>query len=165
MNLASRFLTAPAAALLVLAAACGAPAADEPAAADNATPQAVEVPPDIAFSPETMTCEPHLTTTVAGSWQTAAPRSPVGTDAEVRVALRDAEGSAEIPVQARVTSPDGTVFTAEATAAAAEWAETAFPADYTPTPEEISTGVYTVLWYTTGPDGETFVSCDGFELE
>ncbi|RNL85454.1 hypothetical protein EFW17_08150 [Halostreptopolyspora alba] len=130
--------------------------------------------PDISelrFDPETVSCEPHANSSVAGTWRTSAPRERVATGERAEIGLRDTEETEEtdeLDIVARVLTPGEERVRAEATLSGGEWTTLGYPEDFPEAPESVANGTYTVVWTTGGEqndeDNGTFISCDGFQV-
>ncbi|MFE1170175.1 hypothetical protein [Nocardiopsis sp. NPDC058789] len=118
--------------------------------------------PDTLFDPARYACSPAVDPGLPGGWRSEAPREAVQDGDPVELGLSDAEGAHSGQVAATVTGPSGENSTAEAGTSDGGWARLDYP-DAFDGAEELTTGVYTVVWSDAGTGAP--ITCDGFEVE
>lgn len=122
---------------------------------------------ELRFDPETVSCEPHANSSVAGAWQASAPREQMAPGEQAEIGVRDTEETEDLGIVAQVLTPGDERVEAEAALSGGEWTTLDYPADFPEAPETAANGTYTVVWSTRGEQDEdngTFISCDGFQV-
>jgi hypothetical protein len=113
------------------------------------------------FNADTGVCDDRPRHAAPGSWQTSAPRQPVGPGEAIEIGLRNKDGATgeEHRSYVFVMGP-GANQTSEAIGAEGDaWLTLRYPSDF---PSAVSTaGVYTLVW---NSERAGFLACDGFVI-